>query len=180
MHGKWRPTNLRKRRMMNPSFVSKENMAVSRSRRTALPSHCMPASCKSNRIRLVETCTRKTCQRRLQVGLWLANARRASLCGIYTPSTEWDWRAATSSDSHCRAKCYNIGHCCTISACLPFDGESGSLLETLALMKKAKTKRESLKATPTFSGRWVSNPMEASMPPVPAATSAVTKSSMHF
>ena len=44
-------------------------------------------------------------------------------------------------------------------------------------MKKLKKNRESLKATPTFSGRNVSNPMEASRPPVPATTSAVTKSS---
>ena len=63
-------------------------------------------------------------------------------------------------------------HDITVSDC-----ELWSLLETLALVKKVKTKRESLKALPTFSGRWVSNPIEASRPPVPAATSAVTKSS---
>ena len=82
-----------------------------------VPSHRMPTSCESNRIGLIEARTRKACQCRLEICLWLTNARGTSHCSIYTPSAKWDWRSATSPDSHCRAKCYNICHCSIVSEC---------------------------------------------------------------
>lgn len=51
-------------------------------------------------------------------------------------------------------------------------------LHTLSLMKNLKKKGELSNGTPTFSGSNVSNSMEASIPPVPEATSAVVKSSV--
>ena len=50
-------------------------------------------------------------------------------------------------------------------------------LDVLSLKKNLKKKSVSLKAGPTFSGRLVSYPMDASRPPTPVATLAVMKSS---
>lgn len=51
-----------------------------------------------------------------------------------------------------------------------------NLLDTASLTNGAQNVKLSLKALPEFSPLSVSNPMLASIPPVPAPTSAVTKS----
>lgn len=53
-------------------------------------------------------------------------------------------------------------------------------LETLSLVNAEKKEKESFMAVPTFSGRRVSKPIEALIPPTPEATLAVTKSSGWF
>lgn len=55
-------------------------------------------------------------------------------------------------------------------------GCDANLLDTASFTNGAQNVKLSLNALPEFSPLSVSNPMLASIPPVPASTSAVTKS----
>ena len=54
-------TNLRELRMMNTLDISEIDRILARRFPSGLPSHCMPARCKSDGVGLVETRSRKTC-----------------------------------------------------------------------------------------------------------------------
>ena len=61
LHRKGDRTDLREIGVMNSVIISNTGMMFKESFPSALPSHCMPASCKSNRIGLVEPRTRESC-----------------------------------------------------------------------------------------------------------------------
>ena len=61
LHRKGDRTDLREVGVVNTSTISKIGTMFTRSISSALPSHRMPASCKGNRISLVEPRTREGC-----------------------------------------------------------------------------------------------------------------------
>lgn len=138
----------------------------------------MATSCQANGICFVESSAREHTQSSLNIGFGFWHTIWTCLCCIYATSTIWDLWPAASSNRHCHPQRYQICHYCNVNMTFGPNDNIYDLLDTLSLIKKPKKKSESLNATPMFSARRVSNPIDASIPPVPEATSAVVKSSV--